>query len=48
MRICRSLFCCKRYRRQELTEFKLLDKVDPSTFSSPADADGAERKATIP
>ena len=35
----------KPYRRQELTEFKILDKVDPSTFSTSADAGGAERKA---
>jgi hypothetical protein len=35
----------KPYRRQELTEFKILDKVDPSTFSTPADADGPEREA---
>jgi len=39
----------KPYRRQELTEFKILDKVDPSTFSTPADAGGPEREAnTVP
>jgi hypothetical protein len=38
----------KPYRRQELTEFKVLDKVEPSTFSTPADAAGAELKANIP
>jgi hypothetical protein len=32
----------KPYRRQELTEFKILDKVDPSTFHAPAGAAGAE------
>ncbi len=30
----------KPYRRQELTEFKILDTVEPSTFSTPADAGG--------
>jgi hypothetical protein len=38
----------KPYRRQELTEFKILEKVDPSTFSTSADAGGAELKANIP
>ena len=39
----------KLYRRQELTEFKILDKVEPATFSTPADAGGAEREAnTVP
>ena len=28
----------KPYRKQELTEFKILETVDPSTFSTPADA----------
>jgi hypothetical protein len=32
----------KPYRRQELTEFKILDKVEPSTFSTPAEAGGPE------
>ena len=32
----------KPYRRQELTEFKILDKVEPSTFSTPADDGGPE------
>ena len=39
----------KPYRRQELTEFKILDTVKPSTFSTPADAGGPEREAsTVP
>jgi hypothetical protein len=32
----------KSYRRQELTEFKILDKLEPSTFSTPADAEPRE------
>ena len=32
----------KPYRKQELTEFKILDTVDPSTFSTPADTGGPE------
>ncbi len=39
----------KPYRRQELTEFKIPDKVEPSTFSTPADAGGPEQEAnTVP
>jgi hypothetical protein len=39
----------KPYRRQELTEFKVLDKVEPSTFSTPADAAGPGQEAnTVP
>ncbi len=39
----------KPYRRQELTEFKILDKVEPSNFSAPADGGGPEREAnTVP
>jgi hypothetical protein len=32
----------KPYRKQELTEFKILDTVDPSKFSTQADAGGPE------
>ena len=39
----------KPYRKQELTEFKILDKVEPSTFATPEDAGGPEREAnTVP
>jgi hypothetical protein len=39
----------KPYRRQELTELKILDTAEPSTFSTPADAGGPEREAsTVP
>jgi hypothetical protein len=39
----------KPYRWQELTNFKVLDKVQPSTYSTPADAGGPGQEAnTVP
>jgi hypothetical protein len=39
----------KPYRKQELTEFKILDKVESSTFSGPAETAGPEPEAsTVP
>jgi hypothetical protein len=39
----------KPSRKQELTEFKVLDRVDPATFSVPDEAAGPDRAArTVP